>query len=186
VGKVWEGEKRSLGAIFAAQRRAQPQPQTAAAAMEAGDDGLMQQLKAAVRSRGPGYEGLLSLGRITRTNSGDVIIRYTHEHEATATLLGRNGKREAVQEVLGELLQRPVALKIEVDAPAADATAPEAPQDHRPAFVRPKLSDIQDAPAPAPAAVPAVSSEQKKQILDNDPLIRAACELFAGDIVKVD
>ena len=190
VGKVFDGPTRSLGSIFATRRQRSPTGAPVAASnVEPVDRGefaaVMARLRDALRSRGPGFDGILVYGQIASLGNGTAVIRYSHEHEASALMLERNGKREAVQQALSELLNEPIGITIEVDPPdAAGDAKPVAEAARPPARVR-RPVPADDAPPPPPPAPP-VSPEQKQHVLATDPLVRAAVEMFAGDIVKVE
>ena len=182
VGKVFDGPKRSLGAIFAASRsavRAAPREANVEAVDQGEFAGVMSRLRSALREHGPGYDGLLVHGQIVSLCDGQAVIRFGQQHEASAIMLERNGKRETVQRVLGELLNEPVGLKIEIDAtPVAEAPQP-APRELARKPAPPDLS-------PPLPVVPPMTPQEKQRIMESDPLVRAACELFDGDIVKAD
>jgi DNA polymerase-3 subunit gamma/tau len=182
VGRVFDGPKRSLGAIFAASRasdRAAPREVNVETVDQGEFAGVMSRLRSALREHGPGYDGLLVHGQIVALGDGQAVIRFGQQHEASAIMLERNGKRETVQRVLGELLNEPVGLKIEIDAtPVAEAPHPAPREPAR----KPAPPDL---PPPPPAAPP-ITPQEKQRIMESDPLVRAACELFDGEIVKAE
>jgi len=194
VGRVFEGEKRSLGGTFAPNRGSKgtaTPPLPTAENVEPVPDGefatVMRQLRTAMTQHGSGYEGILVHGQIVSLGNGQATIRYSHQHEASARMLERNGKREAVQKVLSELVNEPLGLTIEVEAEMEAESAPMPQSRSQPARAEPRHASraISDA-APASPAPPRLSQEQKQKILANDPLVRAAVELFGGEIVKAD
>jgi hypothetical protein len=200
VGKVYDGPTRSLSSIFAASRRpaaaADPhQPRPNVEPIDTGEfASVMQKLRAALRPLGPGFDGLLVSGQIVSVAGGQAVIRYSHEHEASALMLDRNGKRETVQRALSEVLNEPIGLKIEVEpAPPTEPTS-IAPAQQPSRGLRfdsahhgqsRNAAPRQDDPPPPPPT-PSITPEQKQQILATDPLVRAACDLFGGDIVKAE
>lgn len=188
VGKVHEGPKRSLGAIFAASRNTAPRADVQEANVETIDQGefapVMLKLREALRQHGHGYEGILVHGQIVSLGDGRATIRYSHVHEASARMLERNGKREKVQEVLSEILAAPVGLTIEVDHTAEEPppVVVAAPQRN---FQSSYTARPADEPPPAPVAPP-ITAEQKQKILETDPFVKAVCEMFDGEIVKAE
>jgi len=193
VGKVFEGSSRSLGAIFAASRELQPRmsasrPERANIAVVADNEfaPIMHKLRSAMQRHGTGYDGILVHGQIVALGGGRATIRYSHMHEASARMLERNGKREAVQQVLSELMNEAVGLTIEVDAdeppPAPIAPAPTS------RVLQPRMASRtpENPPQPSLPVTPPITQEQKQKILESDPLVRTACELFNGEIVKAE
>jgi DNA polymerase III gamma/tau subunit len=190
VGKVFEGPSRSLSSIFASSRRDQPQTESAArleSNVETVDQGefapVMKQLRAALAKHSPGYEGILVHGQIVSVANGQATIRYSHAHEASARMLQRNGKRETVQQVLSELLKESVGVQIEVEEePVAEEPAATAPAARPQSRIQKRMIE-EPPPMPQP---PPITAEQKQKILESDPFVRAACEMFNGEIVKAD
>jgi hypothetical protein len=191
VGKVFDGPTRSLGAIFAANRatpRGPVRPVTDANVepVSSGEfSEVMSRLRAALSQHGPGLDGILVYGQITSLADGKAVLRYRHEHEAMALMLERNGKREAIQQALSDLLESPTGLTIEVDHVSTNVSPSVEPSvSPRPPV---RSSRFSESPAPVPAPPPvAVTSEQKQQILTTDPLVRLTAELFDADIVRVE
>jgi DNA polymerase-3 subunit gamma/tau len=189
VGKVFDGERRSLGAIFASSRGLQPRmPSPEPSNVSTVDSGefapVMQRLRAAMRQHGSGYEGILVHGQIVALANGQATIRYSHQHEASARMLERNGKREAVQQVLSELINEPVGLTIEVEEePEGESLVPVPPTSR---VLQPRISARVAQEPPPPPAAPPLTAEQKQKILETDPFVRATVELFGGEIVKAD
>ncbi|MCS7034428.1 MAG: DNA polymerase III subunit gamma/tau, partial [Phycisphaerae bacterium] len=194
VGKVFAGPTRSLGAIFAESGRASgtsndARASTTAANLQPVDQAefasMMSRLRAALARHGPGYDGILVHGRIVSVEAGRAVIRYSHAHEAAARMLQREPRRQVVQQTLSELMNEPVGLVVEVDSDPPDGR--ENPPN-RPNGTKPSSRDASQAAAVStpPPPAPVITAEQKRAILESDPLVRAACELFDGEIVRID
>jgi hypothetical protein len=198
VGKVWEGERRSLSSMFAAQRAAAapPMPPSAEAALRnqtSADEGVggtnidptnhaavWQAFLARIADQGASLHGVLTQARLAAITDGQAVIRISPQHETFLTRLQSNGKQDLLRNLLSELLQQPTGIRFELD----DAPPPESQPSH------PRTSPSQEV---APQSPPAAYGEpaqipltpELRQELESDPLIEAVMRELGGQLLNI-
>jgi hypothetical protein len=194
VGKVWEGERVSLGAAFKrAAGKPAPLPAPARSAeplsnVEPVSDDLRQLWQRwlnALHQQGPSLPPLLEGARLEGIEEGRAILKFSHEDAPRARLLERNGKKEALVQALSEAHGQPLGLKIEIE-PKSDAPQPArpaatlAPMPRRPAPPsRPPASES-ESPPPAPLTPELIEQVQA------DPLVRAVMRELGAMPLRIE
>ncbi|HVT89219.1 MAG TPA: DNA polymerase III subunit gamma/tau [Tepidisphaeraceae bacterium] len=140
---------------------------------------IWSRLLGALEEKSLALPAMLSGARLIEIEDGRAVIQFLEETHAR--MLDRNGKKDAVREVLSGLVQQPIELKIEV------AEAP--PPTEMPHESSPQRTPVRHS-APAPAAAPVdnalrLTPELRDQ-LATDPLIGAIIKTLGGEIVKVE
>jgi DNA polymerase-3 subunit gamma/tau len=193
-GKVWDSSGPSLAELLKQRSGAAPassasSPPAAAPVasnvepVRIGDlDELRDKLLSALAHKGPSLAALLKDATLVGIENDQAILRYAHDQEPLVKMLDRNGKKETIRDVLSALIGKAVSLKFELAAappePAAPTPAPAAaPRKPAPRFTPP--------PAPIPEPTIRITEEIKQQLM-NDELIKAAVETLGGEIVKVE
>jgi DNA polymerase-3 subunit gamma/tau len=193
VGRVWEGEKISLGAAFKkfnshkSDHRSEP-PRVAAtvANLEPVDisdlQNVMSHLQHAMNEQ-HGIVSFLSQGTIKDIGDNLAVIAFP-ETSLAPTMLERGNKRQILTEALSQLLGRPTALKFEIDPDLAAAepvrAVPAAPKPTQ----RPNGNGNYTPPPPSAPTI-RVTAELKEE-LQKDELIAAVVKELGGEIVKVE
>src|SRR5437667_2694751 len=72
---------------------------------------VMSRLRDAIHQHAPGIDAFLSHGKLVAVESGQAVLRYSSDHEASVQILSRNGKKEVIQKELGDLLKEPVNVR---------------------------------------------------------------------------
>jgi hypothetical protein len=142
---------------------------------------LLQMLAA----RSSATAALLGGAKMVGIEDGMAIVRFAHDHEAIVRRFESNGKKDAIREILTQLLKQNVGVRFELDpAPPEPQTGGNAAQpEARAAAMR------RSAPPPAePAATSAPSriTPEMKEALRCDPLVAAVMQHLGGEIVKVE
>lgn len=203
VGRVWTGG--GVTSVFQAFRQnAVTRPKNSSATSSDSEqnpplrgladpqdlNGLMRQLQIAVSEQAPTLVGFLEGGKIKDFQSDTVTLEYPLNYQASARMLDRNGKRESIQQVLSQLLGRPVGLKILISEQEL------TPGESKPVFVvsadAGKASAIRPGTPREPVAESssgsgglAITPELTHELMEN-PLIRSLSETFGARIVKVE
>lgn len=190
VGRVWEGGSQSLTMMF--KKSNTPRPAAAepsAAPVDNGEfSGLMGRLISALEEKGPSWPAFVKSATITGIDDGVVTLRYPPTEEMTLKMLDRNGKKETIQQLLSELMGRPIGIRTVLD-PNAPADEPAAVQTAAAPSRKPSFSQASKAaaPPPPPAAETGIRLTQElKDQLKLDPLIAAVIKELGGEIVKVE
>jgi hypothetical protein len=200
VGRVWDGETRSLGSIFKTRRAAPPQaaPSPVAAAAEPSNLGpvdpenlpLVWQHVLAKFEENPGLASVLGQARLAEIGDDIAVVMLGPQHATFAAAWSKNGKRDQVAEALTGVLDRPVGVRFDVDAGQPSAAAPVAPPPEAQHEVRPapgRPSPPRPEPEPELPAVPAgpaftrPTDEQKKEF-EADPLVREIMTRFGAEV----
>ena len=138
---------------------------------------VMSRLRDAIHQHAPGIDAFLSHGKLVAVESGQAVLRYSSDHEASVQMLSRNGKKEVIQKELGDLLKEPVNVKFEIEPATTDApVAPSRPPPRREA----------PPPAVAQAALSIRITPELKQQLRADPMVAAVMDELGAEIVKVE
>jgi DNA polymerase-3 subunit gamma/tau len=202
VGKVWEGERRSLSSMFAARRNAtvppvsspaesaqpdQPSPDGSAHLDPANLPALWQALLARIADQGASLHGILTQARLATITDGQAVIRIAPQHETFLPRLQSNGKKDLLRDILSQLLHHPTGIRFELD----DACPPEPAQSPAAASSAPARSTPQHAPVPQSApASPAEPAQipltpELRQELEADPLIQAVIRELGAQLLSV-
>ena len=212
VGKVYEGPKRSMSAIFAEKMKAAaaasvtvaghhggPSPDAAApttssvavalAPPDASDlAAVWQQLLDAAAELGSGVAVPLAQGQLLSIDNDQAVIHFSHAMAGLAHVV--QFKHDALRDKLQTILDRPVSLRIQTGEPsAAPAATPATPagRNHPP---RPRPADVNsDADIPAGPALmsgpPQDTPEIRRQVAQ-DPLVRGVMDTLGGTIIRVE
>jgi DNA polymerase-3 subunit gamma/tau len=130
---------------------------------------------------------LLEAGRIEQFErdgpGGRVKVVYPFDARMHVGLLDRNGKKEAVADVLGKLLglDQPPVLDLHVLDPDPEPDAPLDPEPAGPA--KPHPSDFTDTDSPSR---PAPNAPPTDLDLEADPLVQAAIRELGARVVQVE
>ena len=148
-------------------------------------DGLWRMLLQMLAARSSATAALLGGAKMVGIEDGMAIVRFAHDHEAIVRRFESNGKKDAIREILTQLLKQNVGVRFELDpAPPEPQTGGNAAQpEARAAAMR------RSAPPPAePAATSAPSriTPEMKEALRCDPLVAAVMQHLGGEIVKVE
>jgi DNA polymerase-3 subunit gamma/tau len=179
-GKVWENNGTDLAALVKQQVASNVEPVN-----PTDFDNVMSRLRRAVHDRSPAIDGFLMHGRFVGVEDGVAVIRYGADHEAAATMLDRNGKRDVIQSELSQLLGEPVGVKFLVEAEAqspVSARTQVAVTTPRPIVHR----EIRVAPAPPVQQGIRITPELREELKSAEPLIRTLIDDFGAEIVKVE
>jgi DNA polymerase-3 subunit gamma/tau len=194
-GKVWFDSGPPLDELLrqheASQGSAPSDPEPAhlgnVEIVPAGDlQAVWDRLYAAIEARKADIAGLLHQGRLISLENAQAVIRYPSGARASAAILERNGKREIVSEVLGGLLGRRTAVRIEVEPEqVSEAPAPELASPKR-SFHKPDPRTIEAQPLPVDSGAARVTAEQKQDLRSRFPLVDALMRQLACDVVRID
>jgi len=196
VGQVWNnGPKRSLSEIFAAQTAKTTAPPQRPPATPAGIASDLQPIWDALLQRAQQQYGnavYLPLVASQPRREGDaLVIRLTGPFAHVGKMLEKY--RDQIQAIASEAAGTPLGIRLELDASSPAATAPPsaAPSTASAAAQRPSsptvTSPTQQATitaAPARDGIPL--TQELRQELEKDPLIRSLLIGFNGTIVKVE
>ena len=145
-------------------------------------DGIWQMLLQLLGAKSSATPALLQGAKLVGVEDGMAIVRFAHDHEAVVRMLDRNGKKDAIKEILTNLLKQNVGVKFELDPAPAEAaanveeTSPRAPAVRRSAAPPPASSE------PSPSRL----TPEVKEALRSDPLVAAVMHYLGGEIVKVE
>ncbi len=202
-GKVWESGGPSLKELLAEQERknsaaaggravAAPTPPAPAPVASLTD--LWQSLLDRLYQRGPSIHALVIPGRLESLDEGLATIRYPAAQSTFIKLLERNGKKEIVRDLLGELIQRPVGLRLEADAEEAElATAHSPPSPTAQMHSRLAASAGGDEgtagivpPASDSASTGLAMTPELLASVEADELVHAVMTQLGGRIIKIE
>jgi DNA polymerase-3 subunit gamma/tau len=205
-GKVWDNSGPSLSELLKAQESAaaavenepvESEPaETSTAVLEhpniepaASQDlsTVWSRLLGALEARSHSLPPLLDGATLVGIEHGQATLRFAADHAPMVRMLDRNGKKEIIRDVLSEVLNESVGIRVELsteNAPAREsATVVEPP---RPAPARPASRPAPQY-VPPPPAEPAIKiTEELKQELAGDELVKAVIDKLGGEIVKVE
>ncbi len=197
-GKVWDASGPSLSEMLKQQASLAEGPSAAPAPIEtvapesdvvpvdAKDlAGVWDRLLSALAAKGRGLPPLLAGAKLVGIQDGQAILRYPQSQEMLVRMIDRNGKKDTIREVLSGLLKQNVGLKFELVEEPSPAEPPAAAPAAAP--VRPPQRPAA-RPAPPPAVPePAIRiTDELRQQLAQDELIKAVIEKLGGEIVKVE
>ena len=128
---------------------------------------------------------LLGGAKMVGIEDGFAIVRFAHDHEAIVRRFESNGKKDAIKEILAQLLKQNVGVKFELEpAPPEPQNGGNATQREPRAVAmrRSALPAAESAASPAPSRV----TPEMKEALRADPLVAAVMQHLGGEIVKVE
>jgi DNA polymerase III subunit gamma/tau len=190
VGKAWEGEKRSLSAIF---KQARPAEKVAAPPSQAETSNLgpvnAKDLPAVWRrvlaklEQSPGLLGVLGSAKLADISEDMAVVLIGPHHATFARNWAANGKKEQVAGALTSVLERPVGVRFEVDESAAAPAPPTAAA----ASPRPTRPEIAGEASSMPPAAPLAFRPTPEQVAEyaKDPLVAALMQDLGAEIVRV-
>ena len=189
VGKVFDGPRISLGAMFAGKAN-QPKPAASPPSRPGAPAGMPDFWPAALESikerLGPGiYTPLLAAE--ARLADGIVVLRFTGAFTTMAKFLDKS--RDAIQEIITEVSGQSLGVRLEADDSAAPphasgmGVAPGVGAGHQ--HAPQKFPPVQGHHAvPRDGGIP-ITPELRAE-LEKDPLVRAILESLGGNIVKYE
>lgn len=209
VGKVYEGPKRSMSAIFAEKMKAAAEANAAAAsdspdvasatssvavaAPDTSDLGYVwQRLLDSAAELGNGVAVPLASGHLLRIENDEAVIQFTHAMAGLAHVV--KFKHDALREKLQTILDRPISLTIQT-AEATAAPPPAHPARPAPAAPaggngqprpRPADSHADLPPAPLPVSGPPADTPEIRRQVAQDPLVRGVMDTLGGTILRVE
>ncbi len=190
VGRVWEGEKKSLSAIFKRSAAPAPAPVRTAPNFEAIGDNELSRVWGDLLQKFeslPGIYGMLKGGQPLGVTDDRAVIRFDQSLAIAPRMLEQNGKKEKLLDALKELLGRSVSVQFEVDESTGEMVRTPAPAQEAPRPARPM-----NRPAPTPALPPIPDTPtvpltpELREELSKDPLIKAVIEQLGGQIIRVE
>jgi DNA polymerase-3 subunit gamma/tau len=189
-GKVWENTGPSLSELLKAEAA---KTATVAVAMEAAvageldPDDLGQVWQRAVSELaeplGPMVHSVITKGRLSAIDEGQAVIHFNAEDSTLVKTLDRNGRKEALQRKLSELMKKTVGVRFQFNG-ASEDPAPAA----QPATAKARESAPSRAPEPPPTpAVPTIKiTPELIETLREEPLVKALMDKMAAQVVKVE
>ena len=198
VGKVWEGEKRSLSEIFKKSAKPTPPPAPMPAAtpapiepsnIEPVDPGnlpaVWARLLMKVREM-PALFSILNSAKLEGISDNVADIRLGSQHATFISSWNRNGKKDELARVLTEILDQPTGIKLSADE------SPSAPTFSAPAPAQTPRS-ANSAPSPEPTAqaptqqtpVSFRPTPQQAAEFAKDPLIGELTRKLGAEIIRV-
>lgn len=196
VGQVWNnGPKRSLSEIFAAQKtKPAPSPQQSPATPAVVTSDLQPIWDALLQRAQQQYGNAVYLPLVASQprREGDVlVIRLTGPFAHVGKMLEKY--REPIQAIASEAAGTPLGIRLELDAsspataspPSAAFSGASAPVQ-RPGGPTVTSPTQQAAIAAAPARDGVPLTQELRQELEKDPLVRSLLVGFNGTIVKVE
>ena len=190
VGKVWDNSGPSLSELLKQAEGTSSEPQANVEPVQSTDiTGIWSRLLEVLEAKaGPSLPPLLEHAQLSAIEQDTAVLRFTAEHRVTANMLDRNGKKELVRDALAEVLNRAVALKIDVE-PSPEPQRPTRPAaltapPRRQRDIRAELAAAAEA-APAHETPNRLTAELKQQVA-SDPLVAAVMRELGGEIVKVE
>jgi len=203
VGRVWNPSGPSLSELLRQQQS--PADQAAPPDAAGGSDvfsadqpvdlpSLWKRLMAVLASKGPGLTALLKDATLAGIEDGLAIVRFPPGHEPAVRMLDRNGRKDLIRDALSELLKQKVGVKFEVGGGAEPSPARQpaespvaAPSRAAPRRQASRLTaTAAPLPAPPPPEPTVRITEELRQQLRSDELIRAVMDMLGGEIVKVE
>ncbi len=146
---------------------------------------MLLQLLGAKSSATP---ALLQGAKLVGVEDGMAVVRFAHDHDAVVRMLDRNGKKDAIKEILTDLLKQNVGVKFELEPPPTpDAPAEDSPQSAPRVGVPRRIASPSANGQSAPAAPePSRLTPEMKEALRAEPLVAAVMQHLGGEIVKVE
>ena len=190
-----QGEGRGEGAFQADSYRKYPlptpvpeyrerEPESNIAAVSPADlDGIWRMLLQLLGAKSSATPALLQGAKLVGVEDGMAIVRFAHDHEAIVRRFETNGKKDAIKEILTQILRQNVGVRFELEPAPARAEAEPARLEPRPDAVRRSPTP---PPEPAPASAPSRITPEMKESLRGDPLVAAVMQHLGGEIVKVE
>ena len=207
VGKVWDSTGPSLSELMK-QRNAAPTHVEATQPARRLQATSSPSIRKISRKSGeklltpskPGGQRLHSLvchGKLTTIEDGRAVIRYDRKHETFVKMLERNGKKDAVRDVLTQVTGESLGVKFEVDfsEPETSVAVMEAPPTNapaHPAVQREVRANSSAGSAPSAGSMPPptpairITDELVESLRTNEPLIKSLMDDLAQTIVKVE
>ena len=148
-------------------------------------DGIWRMLLQVLGAKSSATPALLQGAKLVGVEDGMAVVRFAHDHQAVVRMLDRNGKKDAIKEILTNLLQQNVGVKFELE-PAPPETVAEAEE---PATRAASVRRSPLPPAPAASTEPSSPSRltpEMKEALRAEPLVAAVMQHLGGEIVKVE
>jgi hypothetical protein len=186
-GKVWEGP--SVGSLLdPPSPKPAPAPPPPASNIEPVDPNnlpaIWKTLLSLLQERKASLHSLVSPGRLVDIKDDQAVIRYAAADDFFPKSLARNGKKELLSDAFSQVLGRVIGVRFEVDA-AAESGAAEPPSNMLPSPSAPTADQPPSRPTPqAPAPPPRLTNEQRQE-LEKDPLIRALLTDLGATIIKL-
>jgi len=141
---------------------------------------VWQRLLDALRQKGPSLPALLSGAKLVGIDAGQVTVSYPKDQEPVVRILERNGKKDTIRDVLSGLLSQNVGLKFEFEQ-SADWPL------KRPVQSEPRAAVRREVAPPPPTPEPSIRiTDELRQQLASDELIRAVIDTLGAEIVKVE
>jgi DNA polymerase-3 subunit gamma/tau len=180
-GKVWDNSGPSLSELLkqksGSSSESNVEPVDSKNLAE-----VWSRLISSLAIKSPSLPALLTGAQLIGIENNQAILRYPHQEEARVRILERNGKKEAICEVLSGLLSQNVGLRFEFDAAGA-TVVPDEPRPARPM----QRTPVRNSPVPQAVADAGIRiTEELKQHLSQDELIKAVIDHLGGEIVKVE
>lgn len=181
VGKVWEGEQRSLSAMFAARRasaNAPVSPSSSAQQVDPEDhDAVWRALLGCMAEQGAALHGVLTQGCLARVEEDQAVIQIAAQHETFIQRLQANGKKDLLRDHLSRLLQRPVGVRFEMKA----AGPPAAGQVKETRVNTPAMPEAQVTVQDSQGVGIVLTAEVRAEV-EADPLIHAIIHELGGEL----
>jgi hypothetical protein len=146
-------------------------------------DGIWRMLLQLLGAKSSATPALLQGAKLVGIEDGMAIVRFAHDHDAVVRMLDRNGKKDAIRQILAQLLHQNVGVKFELEGPPPGPERESAQPEPRAVAVR------RSAPPPAasaPLSAPSRITPEMKEALRADPLVAAVMQHLGGEIVKVE
>jgi hypothetical protein len=146
-------------------------------------DGIWQMLLQLLAAKSTATAALLGGAKMVGIEDGMAIVRFAHDHEAIVRRFESNGKKDAIREILTQLLKQNVSVKFELEPAPAETDQSQAQPEPRAVAMR------RSAPPPAesaPASAPSRITPEMRETLRSDPLVAAVMHHLGGEIVKVE
>jgi DNA polymerase III subunit gamma/tau len=182
-GRVWEGPKKSLATMMA---ESAPPPLLPSPKIEAiGSDDLPGQWQAMLDllvKHGAGLHGVLSQGKFVGIEDGRAVIRVSRTYEAFIRRIEENGKKDAIRNVISEVLKQPVGVRFDLD---------DAPPQPIATAAQPRRATATATISPAPEQSSTtntiqITDEVRGKLYESEPLIRAIVDQLGGRIMKLE
>jgi DNA polymerase-3 subunit gamma/tau len=187
ISAAVDSESKSTGTE---QAITSPEPSNIEPADSSNLPKVWQAALAALAAHGSALQSLLHAGTLARIEDGRAVVQFGHEHESSAKMLDRNGKKDLLRDGLSKILGQPVGIAFEVLPEVTDASVPEMePSQPRQGDLRtppPRIDrQVEAVAAAAPRTTP-VTPEMVDEIRQNDPLIAALMQTMGAVILKVE
>ena len=132
---------------------------------------------------GPMVHSVITKGRLSAIDEGQAVIHFNAEDSTLVKTLDRNGRKEALQRKLSELMKKTVGVRFQFNGALEKPRRQRSPQHQ--SLENPPPSRAPEPP-PMPAAPTIKITPELIETLREEPLVKALMDQMAAQVVKVE